>query len=63
MDIIQGKIISVTANCKLIIFDKNKGEIAQIKNLPPFTFYDIEKISESKIIIVGQGKSICIIDF
>ena len=63
MDVILGKIISVTANCKLIIFDKNKVKIEQIKNLPPFTFYDIEKISESKIIIVGHGKSICIIDF
>ena len=63
MDVINGKIISVTANCKLMIFDKNKSEIEQIKNPFPYTFYDIEKISESKIIIVGHGKSIYIIDF
>ncbi len=63
MDVINGKIISVTANCKLMIFDKNKSEIEQIKNLSPCAFYDIEKISESKIIIVGHGKSIYIIDF
>lgn len=63
MDVINGKIISITANCKLMIFDKNKSEIEQIKNLSPYAFYDIEKISESKIIIVGHGKSIYIIDF
>ena len=63
MDLINGKIISVAANCKLMIFDKNKNEIEQIKHPFPNTFYDIEKISESKIIIVGQGKSIYIIDF
>jgi len=63
MELINGKIIGVTANCNLTIFDKNKNEIEQIKNLSPYPFYDIEKISESKIIIVGHGKSIYIIDF
>jgi len=63
MDVINGKIISVAANCKLMLFDKNKSEIEQIKNPFPYPFYDIEKISESKIIIVGHGKSIYIIDF
>jgi hypothetical protein len=62
MDMINGKIISVTANGKLLVFDKNKSEIEQIKNLSPYAFYDIEKISESKIMIVGHGKSIFIID-
>jgi hypothetical protein len=63
MDVINGILISTTANCKLMIFDKDKCEIEHIKNLHPCTFYDIEKISESKIIIVGHGKSIYIIDF
>ncbi len=63
MELIKGKIIGVTANCNLTIFDKNKSEIEQIKNISPYAFYDIEKISESKIIIVGHGMSIYIIDF
>ena len=62
MDVVNGKIISVTANGKLIILDKKTSEIKQIDN-SPFVFYDIEKISESKILVVGHGKSICIIDF
>ena len=45
-----------------MIFNKNKSEIEQIKDLSPYAFYDIEKISESKIMIVGHGKSIYIID-
>jgi hypothetical protein len=62
MDVVNGKIISVTANGKLIILDKKTSEIKQIDN-SPFVFYDIEKISESKILVVGHGKGICIIDF
>jgi hypothetical protein len=62
MDVVNGKIISVTANGKLIILDKKTSELKQIDN-SPFVFYDIEKISESKILVVGHGKGICIIDF
>ena len=62
MNTVIGNIISVTANSKLIMFDKTTNEINQI-DTSPFAFYNIEKISESKILVVGHGKSICIIDF
>jgi hypothetical protein len=62
MNTVFGNIISVTANGKLIMLDKTTSEINQI-DTSPFAFYNIEKISESKILVVGHGKSICIIDF
>ena len=62
MDIVNGKIISVTANGKLIILDNKTSEIKQIDNTP-FVFYDMEKISKSKLLLVGNGMGICIIDF
>lgn len=61
-NLINGKIISATANSKLIILDRSLNEMEQIV-ITPFPFYDIEKISESKILVVGHGKGICIIDF
>lgn len=62
VNLINGKIISVTANSKLIILDRSSNEMEQIV-ITPFPFYDIEKISESKILVVGHAKGISIIDF
>ena len=62
MNLINGKIISVTSNSKFIILDRSSNKMEQIV-ITPFPFYEIEKITESKILVVGHGKGICIIDF
>jgi hypothetical protein len=57
------KIIAVTQNGELLKMDKTCNGIEQIKTPKNFTLYDIEKISESKILVVGHGKTACMIDF
>jgi hypothetical protein len=63
MDMFFGKMITVTNNGKLLILDKNNVEIKQIDTPSPYAIYDIVKIAESKILIVGHGKTMYIIDF
>ena len=63
LDIMDGKIITVTQNCELLQMNKKSNEIEQIKIPKISTLYDIEKISESKILVVGHGKTAYIINF
>lgn len=63
MDVINGKVISATTTSKLSLLDKATGELAELDVPSSFYFYDMEKISESKILVVGHGKSIYMIDF
>ena len=62
MDLVNGNIISVTSNNKLVLFDKKTNEVRQMDIPISSAMYDIQKISESKIVVVGHAQSMYIID-
>jgi hypothetical protein len=62
MDVIDGNIISVTSNNKLVLFDKKTQEIRQMDIPISKALYDIQKISNSKIMVVGHAQSMYFID-
>ena len=63
LDTMNDKIITVSQSGELLRVDKTDNEIEYIKTPKTFTIYDIEKISESKMLVVGHGKTAYIIDF
>ena len=60
---INSKILFVTQSGELFKIDKNTYEFERINIQKSFTFYDLIKISESKMLIVGHGKTAYIIEF
>ena len=63
LESINSKIISVTQSGELLKIDKNTYEFERINIQNSFTLYDLIKISESKMLIVGHGKTAYIIEF
>ena len=62
MDTVDGNVISVTSNNKLVLFDTKNNEVRQIDIPISKAMYDIQKISDSKIMVVGHAQSMYIID-
>ena len=62
MDLVHGNVISVTSNNQLILFDKKNNELRQMDIPISKAMYDIQKISDSKIVVVGHAQSMYIID-
>ena len=63
LDELGQKIISVTQKGELLFIDKKTLEVEPLEIMQGRTLYDVEKISESKILIVGKGKTVFIADF
>jgi hypothetical protein len=63
MDTLFDKIVTVTANGKVLIIDKITLQSKQIETTTPYAIYDIVKISDTKLLFVGHAKSMFIIDF
>lgn len=63
LDSLDEKIIAVTQSGELLSVDKKNNEIEHLTIPRTFTIYDIEKISDSKLLVVGHGKTAYIIDF
>lgn len=63
LDTLDGKIIAVTQSGELLKIDKTNNESETIKIPKTFAVYDIEKISESKLLVIGHGKTAYIVDF
>jgi len=63
MDEMADRITSVTANGQLLSFDPSTSTSTKFSLPSTFSLYDMEKISSSKILLVGHGKSIYILDF
>lgn len=57
IDSLDEKVIAVTQQGKLFILDKSNKTFEQLKIPKAYSLYDFELISESKILIVGQGKA------
>lgn len=62
LDQIGDKIISVTQLGELLFIDKLTKEVERLEIMKGRTLYDVEKISDSKILIVGKGKTVFIAD-
>ncbi|HBF87129.1 MAG TPA: hypothetical protein DDX39_00695 [Bacteroidales bacterium] len=56
----ENEILAVSQSGELIRFIKNSTIINRISIKPNFALYDIEQISKSKYMIIGQGKCIFI---
>lgn len=63
MDILNDKIISVTQSGELLKLDKVTNEFELLKIPDAFTLYDIQKISNKKIVVIGHGHTAYILDF
>ena len=63
MNTMAGDIVFVTQSGELLKTNNVTKETERIKLPGNLTLYCIEKISESKFLVVGQGKSIFIVDF
>jgi hypothetical protein len=63
MDILKGSFLTVTDNGKVLFIDKKSLTTKQIDTPTPYAIYDIVKISESKILVVGHAKAMFIVDF
>lgn len=62
MEELNGKIVTVSSNGKILIFNKENLKSEELALPKSFSMYDIEKISETKVMVVGHGKSAFIID-
>ena len=63
MERVHETIIAATQSGELIKIDKESGEFEKIKTPDFFTLYDMEKMSDSRMLVVGHGKTVYIIDF
>jgi hypothetical protein len=63
MDVFMDQFLTVTDNGKLLFLNKNSLVTKQIDTPTSYAIYDIVKISESKILIVGHAKAMFILDF
>ncbi|HAW51543.1 MAG TPA: hypothetical protein DCX54_04315 [Flavobacteriales bacterium] len=62
MDSVDGNVISVTSNNKLVLFDTKKNEVREMDIPISKAMYDIQKISKTKILVVGHAQSMYFID-
>jgi hypothetical protein len=60
---VNGKIISVTYNGEILKIDPITNNTNPLTIAKGFSLYGIEKISDSKILVVGNGKGAYIVDF
>lgn len=60
---VGGKIIAATQSGELLILENKDSDTERITIPKATTLYEIEKISNTKILVVGHGKSIFIVDF
>ena len=63
MNTIGGQLISVTETGQLLKIDQLTGNIDTVKVPKALCLYDTQKISESKLLIIGHGKGAYIMDF
>ena len=58
----ENKVLAVSQSGEMLKIDKNSSQIEKIPIKPNFALYDIEQISKSKFLVVGQGKCVFIVN-
>jgi hypothetical protein len=63
MSLLNDKLISVTEHGNLILIDKSTNEIHQLDLPGKEAMYDIQSISKTKLLLIGRGENVYIVDF